>query len=239
MKHFNLISKILLVVVAVAGLAIGMSAVANSDNSTNSATASIFSDNNIIDSNCGSGKCGGGDAKETTTDAKCGGDNAKAAVSDKADDAKCGEGKCGDGKCGGDNNAAIKPNFMDIDINGDGKVSKTEFADHGTNEFPNKDSNSDGKLTSDECMMFDSFNTDGNEYLSKAEFEAGHNSMFAKIDSNNDGFIDANEAKSMHNSDSAKCGDGKSSESKCGGDNAKAAVSDKAGDAKCGAGKCG
>ena len=234
MKHFNIISKILLVVVAVAGLAIGMSAVANNDNSTNSATASIFSDNNIIDSNCGSGKCGGGDAKETTTEAKCGGDDAKAAVSDKDDDAKCGAGKCG-----GDNAAAKKPNFMDIDVNEDGKVSKTEFADHSTKEFPNKDSNNDGKLTSDECMMFESFNADGNEYLSKAEFEAGHNSMFAKMDSNNDGFIDANEAKSMHNSDSAKCGDGTSGESKCGGDNAKAAVSDKADDAKCGAGKCG
>jgi len=220
MKHFNIISKILLVVVAVAGLAIGMSAVANNDNSTNSATASIFSDNNIIDSNCGSGKCGG--------------DDAKAAVSDKADNAKCGEGKCG-----GDNVVAKTPNLMDIDANGDGKVSKTEFTDHGTNEFPNKDSNNDGKLTSDECMMFDSFNTDGNEYLSKAEFGAGHNSMFAKMDINNDGFIDSNEAKSMHKSDSAKCGDGKNGESKCGGDNAKAAVSDKADDAKCGEGKCG
>ena len=82
MKYINIISKILLVVVAVAGLAIGMSAVANNDNSTNSATASIFSDNNIIDSNCGSGKCGGGD-------------ESKASVSDKDDDSKCGEGKCG------------------------------------------------------------------------------------------------------------------------------------------------
>ena len=220
MKHFNIIPKILLVVVAVAGIAIGMSAVANYDNSTNSSTEALFSDNNTIDSNCGSGKCGG--------------DDAKAAVSDKADNAKCGEGKCG-----GDNVVAKTPNLMDIDANGDGKVSKTEFADHGTNEFTNKDSNNDGKLTSDECMMFDSFNTDGNEYLSKAEFGAGHNSMFAKMDSNNDGFIDANEAKSMHKSDSAKCGDGKSCESKCGGDNAKAAVSDKADDAKCGEGKCG
>ena len=234
MKHFNIVSKILLVVLAVAGIAIGMSAVANYDNSTNVANASIFSDNNIIDSNCGSGKCGGGDTKEITTDAKCGGDDAKAAVSDKADDAKCGAGKCG-----GDNAAAKAPNFMDIDVNGDGKVSKTEFSNHGTKEFPNKDSNNDGKLTSDECMMFDSFNTDGNEYLSKTEFEAGHNNMFSKMDSNNDGFIDANEAKSMHKSDSAKCGEGKSGESKCGGDNAKAAVSDKADDAKCGAGKCG
>ena len=235
MKHFNIISKILLVVVAVAGLAIGMSAVANYDNSTNSATESIFSDNNTIDSNCGSGKCGDGDDKATATDAKCGGDDAKAVVKE----AKCGEGKCGEGKCGGDNAAAKQTNLMDVDTNGDGKVSKTEFSNHSTNEFPNKDSNNDGKLTSDECMMFESFNADGNEYVSKTEFEAGHNSMFAKMDSNNDDFIDANEAKSMHKSDNAKCGEGKCGEGKCGGDNAKAAVSDKADDAKCGEGKCG
>lgn len=228
MKH---ISKVLLIVVAIVGLAIGMSAVANYDNSTNIVSASIFADNDIMDSNCGSGKCGGGDAKETTTDAKCGGDDAKAAVKE----AKCGEGKCGDGKCGGDSAAAKIPNFVDIDTNGDGKVSKTEFADHGTKEFPNKDANNDGKLTSDECMMFDTFNTDGNDYLSKAEFEAGHNKMFSKMDENNDGFIDADESKSMHKSASVKCGEGKSVESKCGGAEAKADVKD----AKCGAGKCG
>ena len=221
MKHFNIVSKILLVVLAVAGIAIGMSAVANYDNSTNSATESIFSDNNTIDSNCGSGKCGGDDAKAVVKEAKCG------------------EGKCGEGKCGGDKAAAKQPNLMDVDANGDGKISKTEFSNHSTNEFPNKDSNNDGKLTSDECMMFDSFNTDENEYLSKAEFEAGHNNMFSKMDSNNDGFIDADEAKSMHTSDSAKCGEGKCGEGKCGGDNAKATVSDKADDAKCGEGKCG
>jgi uncharacterized low-complexity protein len=96
-------------------------------------------------------------------------------------------------------------------------------------------------------MMFDSFNADGNEYLSKTEFEAGHNKMFSKMDGNSDGFIDANEAKSMHKSNSSKCGEGKSGEAKCGGDEAKAAVSDKVDEAKasvkeeakCGEGKCG
>jgi uncharacterized low-complexity protein len=208
MKHFNNISKILLIVVTVAGLAIGMSSVAGLSDNTN---MTIYSENSIMDSNCGSGKCGGGDTKETTTEAKCG------------------EGKCGEGKCGGDNASTKNWNFMDIDTNGDGKVSKTEFADHGTKEFPNKDANNDGKLTNDECMMFDSFNTDGNEYLSKAEFVAGHNKMFSKMDENNDGFIDANESNSLHKSASAKCG----------GDEAKEVVFEKADDAKCGAGKCG
>ena len=117
MKHFNIISKILLVVVAVAGLAIGMSAVANYDNSTNSATESIFSDNNTIYSNCGSGKCGDGDDKATATDAKCGGDDAKAVVKE----AKCGEGKCGEGKCGGDNAKATVSDKADDAKCGEGK----------------------------------------------------------------------------------------------------------------------
>ena len=223
MKH---LTKVLLVVVAIVGLAIGMSAVVSYDNSSNNVNTSIFADNDIMDSNCGSGKCGGDDTKADVKDSKCGegkcgGDDAKADVK---------EAKCGEGKCGGNDTGTKKSKFMDMDTNGDGKVSNTEFADHGTKEFPNKDANNDGKLTNDECMMFDSFNTDGNEYLSKAEFEAGHNKMFSKLDENNDGFIDANESKSMHKSASAKCGDGK-----CGGDEAKADAKD----SKCGEGKCG
>ena len=177
MKYFNHISKTVLIVVAIAGLAIGMSSVTGlSDNSSKT----ISPENSIMDSNCGSGKCGGNDTEDTTTEAKCGGDEAKAAVSDKVDeakasvkDAKCGEGKCGQGKCGGDNTVAKSSNFMGIDANEDGKVSKTEF-------------------------------------------EAGHNKMFSKMDGNSDGFIDGNEAKSMHKSNSSKCGEGKSGEGKCG-----------------------
>ncbi len=231
MKHFNQISKILLIVVAIAGLAIGMSSVSGLSDNT---MVTISSENSIMDSNCGSGKCGG-DTKENTTEAKCGGDEAKADVKD----AKCGEGKCGEGKCGGDNTRAKSSNFMDIDANGDEKVSKAEFTDFGTNEFPNKDANNDGKITSDECVMFDSFNTDGNDHLTKTEFQIGHDKMFSKMDKNNDGFIDVNESKAMHKSENTKCGEGKSDESKYGGDNAKADVSEKADEAKCGAGKCG
>ena len=88
MKYFNQISKILLIAVAIAGLAIGMSVVANHDNSSNIGNPSIFADNNIMDSNCGSGKCGGDDAKAKVSDKVS---EAKEAVTD----AKCGEGKCG------------------------------------------------------------------------------------------------------------------------------------------------
>ena len=213
MKHFNQVSKILLIVVAIVGLSVGMSTITGCSSSSDNAKSTVKVD------------------------------SVKADVKD----AKCGEGKCGEGKCGGDNAVAQDSKLMDIDNNGDGKVSRTEFTNHSTKEFPNKDSNNDGKLTSDECMMFDSFNTDGNEYLSEVEFEAGHNKMFTKMDENNDGFIDANEAKAMHKSENAKCGEGKCGEGKCGGDAAKSAVSDKVDEAKavvkeeakCGEGKCG
>jgi len=235
MKHFNQISKILLIVMAIAGLAIGMSVVAGNDNSSNIGNPSIFANNNIMDNNCGSGKCGGDDTKAKVSDKV---DEAKEAVTD----AKCGEGKCGEGKCGGsDDNAVVKKwNFMDIDTNEDGKVSTIEFTDYGTKEFPNKDANNDGKITSDECFMFESFNIDGNDYLSKTEFQTGHNKMFSKMDKNSDGFIDANESKSMHKSKSSKCGDNnvKSEVSDKAGE-AKAIVSNKIDEAKCGAGKCG
>ena len=211
MKYFNHISKTVLIVVAIAGLAIGMSSVAGlSDN----ANKTISSENSIMDSNCGSGKCGGYDAK-TKVSNKVG--EAKEAVTDA--------------KCGGDNTSSKNRNFMDIDTNEDGKVSTIEFTDYGTKEFPNKDANNDGKITNDECLMFDSFNIDGNDYLSKVEFQTGHNEMFSKMDKNNDGFVDASESKSMHRSGDSKCGEGK-----CGGDDAKAAVKE---ETKCGAGKCG
>jgi uncharacterized low-complexity protein len=118
MKHFNKISKVLLIVVAIVGLAIGMSSGDGDKKSTDNANSTISADNTLMDSKCGEGKCGGdnvkaevsdkvGEAKEAVTDAKCGegkcgGDDAKIAVTDKVSetkeavtDAKCGEGKCG------------------------------------------------------------------------------------------------------------------------------------------------
>ena len=106
MKHFNQISKILLIVVAIVGLAIGMSSVASYNNSSNNVNTTISAENTLMDSKCGEGKCGG--------------DNAKASVSDKADeakadvkDAKCGEGKCGEGKCGGNDAKAAVSDKVD------------------------------------------------------------------------------------------------------------------------------
>lgn len=134
-------------------------------------------------------------------------------VTNIKDEAKCGDGKCGEGKCGDGKAAGKKHTFMDIDTNSDGKVSKEEFSAHGIKEFPNKDKNNDGKLSSGECMMFDEFNTDKNDFLSAEEFSKGHDKLFSKLDKNSDGFVDATEAKEVEKMHAEKCGAGK-----CGGD---------------------
>ena len=173
---------------------------------SNHSTASFATNQ---DMKCGAGKCGAG---------KCGG-------------GKCGAGKCGDGKA-----QSKKHSIMDADTNGDGKVSLTEFSAHATKEFPEKDKNNDGKLSKDECGMFDKFNTNGDDFVSKEEFAKGHTMVFNKMDKNHDGFVTADEAKSFK-----KCGEGKCGAGKCGGDSkAKKNKSDKkCGAGKCGAGKCG
>ncbi len=141
---------------------------------------------------------------------KCGGCK-KSKAAKNSSGKKCGEGKCGAGKCGGAKSGSKKSGFMDKDTDGDGKVSFAEFSAYANKEFPNKDKNKDGKITSDECGMFDKFNTDGNDFISKEEFEAGHKMMFEKMDSNKDGFIEASELQGMH-----KCGEGKCGAGKCG-----------------------
>ena len=93
MKHFNTISKILLIVVALVGLTIGMSTITGCSNSSENAKTTVQDDiekSAVQETKCGEGKCGEG---------KCGGsDDAKAAVADakeNVEEAKCGEGKCG------------------------------------------------------------------------------------------------------------------------------------------------
>ena len=84
MKHFNTISKILLIVVALVGLSIGMSTITGCSNSSNDTKATV---SDKVD-----------DAKAAVKEGKCGSDDAKTAVSDakeNVEEAKCGEGKCG------------------------------------------------------------------------------------------------------------------------------------------------
>ena len=148
----------------------------------------------------------GFDAKHIS---KCGGGSKTSGTK-----SKCGTGKCGDGKSMANRKIS---SFMDSDTNGDGKVSLAEFTVHSLKEFANKDQDNDGKLSKDECKMFDSFNADGDKYITKDEFEKGHIAMFKKSDKNNDGFVDEKEAKSLHKSGSKKCGAGKCGNGKCGG----------------------
>ena len=89
MKHFNTISKILLIVVALVGLTIGMSTITGCSNSSNDTKAAV-SDKvddakaSVDEAKCGEGKCGGDDAKTAVSDAK-----------ENVEETKCGEGKCG------------------------------------------------------------------------------------------------------------------------------------------------
>ena len=106
MKHFNRISKILLIVVAIIGLTVGMSTITGCSNSSDDTRSAVSDKADKV--------------KADVKDAKCGGDEVKAAVSDKVDeakasvkDAKCGEGKCGEGKCGGDEAKAVVSDKVD------------------------------------------------------------------------------------------------------------------------------
>ncbi|MEE8341117.1 MAG: hypothetical protein V3R52_03370 [Candidatus Neomarinimicrobiota bacterium] len=121
LKHFNQISKILLIVVALVGLTIGMSSIYGFASLPDNEEATAVADstkNADHDSKCGEGKCGdgkcGGDAKAEGKDVKCDRENCdhkKDKHDGKCGDGKCGgdeakadtkDAKCGDGKCGGD-----------------------------------------------------------------------------------------------------------------------------------------
>ena len=89
MKHFNQISRIVLIVVAIVGLTIGMSPVGDGDEAKATTTEKVDEAKAFVkESKCGEGKCGGDEAKAATTEKV---DEAKASVK---------EGKCGEGKCG-------------------------------------------------------------------------------------------------------------------------------------------
>lgn len=138
-----------------------------------------------------------------------------------ADAAKCGEGKCGEGKCG--EGKGQKTKFNKLDADKDGLISKEEFTSDIDTKYADKDKNSDGKITADECPMFDKFSTEGNDFLSKEELAAGVEVIFTEADTDADGFLSKDEMKTLMSD--MKSGD------KCGADDAN--------EAKCGEGKCG
>ncbi len=153
MKQSNLL-KILFVVIAVVGLAIGMSAVTGFNNSSDNVNTTVSSDNNsIMDSKCGSGETNAavvGDTDEAEADVKdakcgagkCGGDNVNA----DAKEAKCGEGKTDEGKCG---SGEAKTDVKDAKC-GEGKTDESKCGGDTANDTVNVKAN-DAKCGVGKC----------------------------------------------------------------------------------------
>ena len=92
--------------------------------------------------------------------------------------------------------------MMRADTNGDGKISRAEFAAISEQRFTRMDKNSDGAVTADELgdmagrgpgggvMAAD---TDHDGKVSHAEFTAMSTARFARMDANSDGDITADE----------------------------------------------
>ncbi|MEO7689319.1 MAG: EF-hand domain-containing protein [Sphingomonas sp.] len=92
--------------------------------------------------------------------------------------------------------------MMRADTNGDGKISRAEFAAISEQRFARMDKNSDGAVTADELgdmagrgpgggvMAAD---TDHDGKVSHAEFTAMATARFARMDANSDGDITADE----------------------------------------------
>lgn len=102
MNRLSQLSKLLLIMVAIAGLTFVVTGnVVSANNSTN---FSLESYNDYNDSKCGEGKCGG-DSEESAKESKCGEGKCGEGKEDcdgKCDHDKSTEAKCGEGKCGGD-----------------------------------------------------------------------------------------------------------------------------------------
>ena len=115
MVNSKQLAKLLLVVIAIAGLTFGLTAnFVSADNSVATLTMNGYdeysnskcgegkcggdSDKSAKESKCGEGKCGEDKSHDKKCDRKCCEDKKR----DKNCEGKCGEGKCGEGKCGGD-----------------------------------------------------------------------------------------------------------------------------------------
>ena len=99
-------------------------------------------------------------------------------------------------RCGSGKENVIKM-ILEKDSDGDGKVSWSEYQEGIMFIFPKLDQNHDGKITRNECEMFDEFNTDGDDHLTREEYFVGHKMLFKKYDTNHDGKIDSSEVKEL------------------------------------------
>lgn len=108
---------------------------------------------------------------------------------------------------GGGEHGAKK--FENLDTDGDGTISQSEFTGNATSRFDKADSNSDGVLSEDELaeqimqrmakrmarrmMKRLDYNNDGK--VTKDEIESRSRKRFALMDANDDGKLDKDEMK--------------------------------------------
>ncbi len=109
--------------------------------------------------------------------------------------------------------------FKAMDTNGDGQVSRAEYAAHAQKMFDKMDANHDGMVTvaemnaahekkadkpaKDETTASDKFkamDTNGDGQISSVEHAAWADAMFTKLDTNGDGFLNASECAAGHES---------------------------------------
>lgn len=102
--------------------------------------------------------------------------------------------------------------FQRADENGDGIITRAEFADARNRMFARLDRNGDGYLTKDDApgrfagrggdgsrlteamIMFDK---DGDNRISRDEFVNGPSMLFDRADTNHDGVVDARELEAF------------------------------------------
>lgn len=105
--------------------------------------------------------------------------------------ADAGEGKCGEGKCGGDKGDMMQ----NLDANGDGQVTRSEFTSHYAGKFDEVDQNQDDQIT-------------------RSEMESAHKGKEGSRGGDKGGEGKCGGDKGGE----GKCGGDKGGEGKCGGD---------------------
>ena len=98
--------------------------------------------------------------------------------------------------------AFLEERFAQIDLDGDGRVTRQEFEQHRSSRFRNADSNGDGSLSEAEFMaagrdrferharrFFGRLDSDGNGSVSSAEFQV-RGPGFSRLDADGDGAVE-------------------------------------------------
>jgi Ca2+-binding EF-hand superfamily protein len=106
-----------------------------------------------------------------------------------------------------DETADVK--FKNMDTDGDGKISRTEFASYDQQRFSKMDANGDGVISLNELSTdgdgdrdasdkFKKLDTDGDGKLSATEQKTGCDAKFTTLDTDGDGYISQSEMMAAH-----------------------------------------